>query len=70
MREFAGKGISKELINYEKTLSFKNDIGSLRLDCNLQRNKLRMLYESEGFIYAGKKSSVNNYEMALYVWHR
>ena len=70
MRKFAGKGISKELINYAKKLSFKNDIGSLRLDCNLQRNKLRMLYESEGFMYAATKKSENNYDMALYIWHR
>ena len=69
-RAFSGKGISKELINYVKTLLLKNAVDSLRLDCNLQRNKLRMLYESEGFMYVGKKNSVNNYEMALYVWHR
>ncbi|MDR3597888.1 GNAT family N-acetyltransferase [Clostridium sp.] len=68
-REFAGKGISKELINFAKKLSLKNGINSLRLDCNLQRNKLRMLYENEGFIYAGRKNSENNYDMALYVWH-
>lgn len=68
-REFAGIGISKELINFAKILSLKNGIDSLRLDCNLQRNKLRMLYESEGFIYAGRKNSGNNYDMALYEWH-
>ncbi|RII33471.1 N-acetyltransferase [Clostridium chromiireducens] len=68
-REFAGKGISEELINFAKKLSLKNGINSLRLDCNLQRNKLRMLYENEGFIYAGMKNSENNYKMALYVWH-
>lgn len=68
-REFAGKGISKELINFAKKLSLKNGINSLRLDCNLQRNKLRALYENEGFIYAGRKNSENNYDMALYVWH-
>ena len=68
-REFAGKGISKELIKFAKKLSLKNGINSLRLDCNLQRNKLRMLYENEGFIYASRKNSENNYDMALYVWH-
>lgn len=68
-REFAGKGISKELINFAKKLSLKNGINSLRLDCNLQRNKLRKLYENEGFIYVGSKNSENNYTMALYVWH-
>lgn len=68
-REFAGKGISKELINFAKNLSIRNGINSLRLDCNLQRNKLKMLYENEDFIYAGKKNLGNNYDMALYVWH-
>jgi len=54
----------------QKLYHLKNDIGSLRLDCNLQRNKLRMLYESEGFVNAGKKNLGNNHDMALYVWHR
>lgn len=69
-RDFAGIGISKELINFAKDLSIKSGINSLRLDCNLQRKKLRMLYENEGFIYSGKKNSSNNYDMALYVWHK
>ena len=68
-RVIAGKGVSKELINFAKKLSLKNGINSLRLDCNSQRNKLRMVYENEGFIYAGKKITKNNYDMALYVWH-
>lgn len=69
-REFAGKGISKELITFAKNISLKKDIDSLRLDCNLQRNKLRMLYENEGFIYVGKKKSNSNCDMALYVWRK
>jgi GNAT superfamily N-acetyltransferase len=70
MREFAGKGISKELIDFAKEISLKRGINSLRLECNLQRDKLRSLYEREGFIYAGKKSLENNYDMALYVWQQ
>lgn len=69
-RAFSGKGISKELINYAKKLSLKNGADSLRLDCDLQRNKLRTLYESEGFMYVATKKSGNNYDMALYSWHR
>lgn len=68
-RVAAGKGVSKELINFAKNLSLKNNINSLRLDCNLRRDKLRMLYENEGFIYSGKKKLKNNYDMALYAWH-
>lgn len=68
MREFAGKGISKELIDYAKGLSIKRGINALRLDCNMQRDKLRQLYENEGFIYVGKMNLEFNYEMALYEW--
>lgn len=68
MREFAGKAISKELIEYAKNLSIRRGINSLRLECNMQRDKLRELYENEGFIYVGKKKLENNYEMALYEW--
>ncbi|WP_160692252.1 GNAT family N-acetyltransferase [Clostridium sp. C2-6-12] len=68
-REFSGKGISKELIDFAKKLSLENGINSLRLDCNSQRNKLRMLYENEGFIYVERKKSESNCNMALYVWH-
>lgn len=68
-REFAGKGISKELINFAKKLSFKKGIDSIRLDCNFQRDKLRILYANEGFIYSGWKKSKSNCDMALYVWH-
>jgi ribosomal protein L19 len=39
-RVIAGKGVSKELINFAQNLSLKNGINLLRLDCNLQRNKL------------------------------
>ena len=69
-RAFSGKDISKELINYVKTLLLKNAVDSLRLDCDLQRKKLRMLYESEGFMYEATKKSENNYDMALYIWNR
>ena len=67
-REFAGKGISKELISFAKYLSLKKGINSIRLDCNFQRHKLRMLYENEGFKFVGKKTLENKCDMALYVW--
>lgn len=68
-REYAGKGISKELIDYAKNLSFVKGINSLRLDCNAERRKLRQVYEREGFLYAGNKKLGNNYSMSLYEWH-
>ena len=36
--------------------------------CELIQN-LDKLHENEGFIYAGRKNSESNYDMALYVWH-
>ena len=67
-RMFAGKGISRKLIDFAKNLALTNDINSLRLDCNQQRRKLTMLYENEGFKSVGSKSLGNDYHMALYVW--
>lgn len=69
-RRFAGKGFSKELINFAKKLSLKNRINSLRLDCNFNRDKLRKVYENEGFVYVRKKNDLNNYDMALYMWYK
>ncbi len=69
-RIYAGKGVSKELIDFAKNLSLKNGINSLRLDCNLYRNKLRMLYEKEGFTYVETRKLKNNYDIALYVWNK
>lgn len=68
MREFAGKGLSKELIDFAKNLSLNRGINSLRLDCNMQRDKLRKIYEKEGFKFASKKNIKNEHDMALYVW--
>ncbi|PJI08171.1 MULTISPECIES: GNAT family N-acetyltransferase [Clostridium] len=69
-REVAGKGVSKELIKFAQNLLSKNGINFLRLDCNSKRNKLRMLYENEGFICTGEKKLKNNYSMALYVYSK
>lgn len=48
-RSFAGKGVSKELIDYAKNIVISNHINAIRLNCNQHRNKLRAVYEKEGF---------------------
>lgn len=68
-RMFAGKGISRKLIDSDKNLALTNSIDSLRLDCNLQRRKLMTLYENEGFKSVGSKNLGNDCCMELYVWY-
>ena len=66
-REFAGKGISEELINFSKALAAKCHIDEIRLDCNQKREKLRELYEKNGFICVKENVSRENSNIALYV---
>ncbi len=68
-REYAGKGCSRELIDFAKALSYKNAISSIRLNCNGQRTKLREVYEKEGFICEEEKTLSDKYVIALYI-HR
>ena len=69
-RDYAGHGLSTELMNYIKEVAKARGIESVRLDCNYQRRKLRAIYERAGFVYAGKTELVNHCEMALYAWVR
>ncbi|BCN32304.1 GNAT family N-acetyltransferase [Anaeromicropila herbilytica] len=66
-RVFAGKGLSKELINFSKELAIHNGIDVIRLNCNKHRKKLREVYENEGFICVEEKTLFENYDTALYV---
>lgn len=68
-REFAGRGYSKDLINFAKDLSHEKGINSIRLDCNFYREKLRSVYENEGFVFVRKHGEGFNTKMALYLWH-
>lgn len=67
-RAFSGKGVSKNLINFAKELSVKRGANGLRLDCNYKRDKLRGVYENEGFMYIDKIKLEKDYYMALYMW--
>ena len=64
---FAGKGLSKELIDFAKNKAHEFSIKTIRLDCNQHRNKLRAIYEKEGFVCVEEKTFLDTYDIALYV---
>ncbi|MDP4182132.1 MAG: GNAT family N-acetyltransferase [Bacillota bacterium] len=66
-RKFAGKGFSKELINFAKKLAISYTINTIRLNCNQHRHKLRSVYENEGFKCVEEKIFFEKYDTALYV---
>lgn len=66
-REFAGKGFAKELIDFSKKLAIRYCINAVRLNCNQHRNKLRAVYENEGFICVEEKTFFEKHDTALYV---
>ncbi len=66
-RIFAGKGFSKELIDFAKKLALSYRINAIRLNCNQHRNKLRAVYENEGFICVEEKTFFEKHDTALYV---
>jgi len=66
-RTFAGKGCSKDLIDFAKKLALSYGIEAIRLNCNQHRNKLRALYENEGFICVEEKTLFEKLDTALYV---
>ena len=66
-RACAGKGFTKELINFAKSSAQSQRINTIRLNCNQHRNKLRKVYEKEGFICVEEKIFFENHETALYL---
>ena len=64
---FAGKGFPKELINFAKNLAISYCINEIRLNCNQHRNKLRAVYENEGFICIEEKTFFEKHDTALYL---
>ncbi len=59
-RTHAGKGFSKELIDFAKEKAKLLGINILRLDCHLKRFKVRAVYEDE-------KTLFGKYETAFYI---
>jgi GNAT superfamily N-acetyltransferase len=68
-RSFAGKGLSKELIDFAINLANHYHIDAIRLNCNQHRGKLRALYENEGFHCVEEKTFLGNHDTALYVYN-
>lgn len=66
-RAFAGKGFTKELIDFAKSLARSHCINAIRLNCNQHRNKLRTVYENEGFICVEERTFFENHDSALYL---
>jgi GNAT superfamily N-acetyltransferase len=69
-REARGKGISKELIDYAKQRACSQNINTIRLDCNANRDKLRMVYQKQDFRWVKNVFTDKGYEMSLYIWNR
>ena len=64
--EARGKGISIALMNYAKEKAITENIQTIRLDCNANREKLRKLYEAQGFKWVRNVKNSSGYELALY----
>jgi len=54
-RKFAGQGIPARLIAYAEQLCREKNINMLRLDTDLDRPKLRAMYERLGFVPVGTR---------------
>lgn len=65
-REAAGRGISREMIDHAKEVAKEYRIPKVRLECNAKRDKLRSIYEREGFQCVDTIEVGNGYPMALY----
>ncbi|HZK39440.1 MAG TPA: GNAT family N-acetyltransferase [Clostridia bacterium] len=62
------QGVSKALIDFAKTQAVKLGINEVRLDTHQFRDKVRAIYEREGFICVGEKCLCEKYHTAFYIW--
>lgn len=65
-RPAGGKGVSNALIHYAKNECRKRNIKYIRLDCHQFRDKVRKLYESEGYICVDERCLWGKYHTAFY----
>lgn len=63
-RKFAGRGVSKALINFAKEKAQGEGKTFLRLDCAMREN-LQRVYENQGFVFHSVKER-NPYPVARY----
>lgn len=64
----AKQGVSKKLIDYAKSQSIKLGINEVRLDTHQFREKVRAIYEREGFVCVDERCLFGKYHTAFYVW--
>jgi ribosomal protein S18 acetylase RimI-like enzyme len=64
-RSFAGKGLSRRMVEHAVNECRKRGIEYLRLDTDFTKPRLRGLYESMGFVKAGRRF-VDGKDYALY----
>lgn len=67
-RSGAKRGVSTALIDYAKQKSVTLGIGEVRLDAHQFREKVRALYESQGFVCVEEKCLLGRYYTAFYLW--
>jgi GNAT superfamily N-acetyltransferase len=66
MRDYAGKGFSKELIDFAKLKARSMGIKTLRLDSRADRPKVRAVYENQDFICVAEKAIFGIHKTAFY----
>jgi len=64
----AGKGLSDMMLDHAKTMCMKRGIPMLRLDCMAPIEKLRALYERNGFVCVGEKQLFGKSPTAFYLY--
>jgi len=65
-RAYAGQGYLKAMVNFAKAEAARRGLHSLRLDCHRGRQKVRAVYEREGFVCVGEAVLFGQYEAAFY----
>lgn len=67
LRKYAGIGVSNKLIQYAKNVAIEQCVPAVRLDCSANQEKIRNLYERQGFQLTEIIPGADHYELALYV---
>lgn len=67
-RAHKGQGLSKQLIEYAKTQAIEFGIKELRLDACADREKVRAMYEREGFVCVGEKILFGCFRTTFYLY--
>lgn len=66
--DFSGCGFADELIHFFKEMGRVNGYSHVRLDVRAHKDKLRAMYERNGFVLHSIHTIVAGYETALYTY--